>query len=50
MFLKNFISKLIGKIPLGSPRLGLESNIRMDFKEIDINKILVRIGIIGKPL
>ena len=46
--------KPTGKRPLGRPRRKWENNIRMDFKETDINTRnwvdLARLGIIGEPL
>ena len=39
-----------GKRPLGRPRRIWEDNIRMDLKEIGIELIRLRVGIIGEPL
>ena len=52
--LRIVIGKLTGKIPLGWPGYRWEDNIRIDLKEIGVNRrtglIRFRIGIIGNPL
>ena len=47
---KILTGKPAGKRPLGRPGHRWEDNIRMDFKEIGIGLIQLRIGIIRGPL